>query len=85
MPGVEGQRGWHSFPEGGAGQEASPWGLIARLLHGALLCTPPFFFIISAMSAVMLSVSSQSGDKWGLSCCVLRGHLLFISMMGKMP
>lgn len=54
-------------------------------LEGASPCLLPFFFIISAMSTIMLSVSSQNGDKWRLSCGVLRGHLLFISMMGKMP
>lgn len=37
------------------------------------------------MSPITLSVSSQNGDKWCLSCGVLRGHLLFISMMGRMP
>lgn len=74
-----------SAPPRGQLGRGFPLGLIARLLNGVPPCPLPFFFIISAMSPVMLSVSSQNGDKWHLSCCILRGHLLFISMMGKMP
>lgn len=71
-----GGRARQGLPSGdgqrGSSDGSSPWPL-------------PFFFIISAMSPVMSSVSFQNGDKWRLSCAVLRGHLLFISMMGKMP
>ena len=85
MPGEQGHVGGAALPRR-AGLGASLWCLIARLpLMGTLLSPLPFFFIISAVSPVTLSVSSQKCDKWRLSCDVLRGHLLFISMMGKMP
>lgn len=77
--------GGAALPGGWAGQGLPSGDRRRGSSVGASPCPLPFFFIISAMSPVMLSVPFQNGDKWRLSCGVLRGHLLFISMMGKMP
>lgn len=80
-----GPRGRCCSPEEGGARRFSLGTDCKATLMEPLLSPLPFFFIISAVSPVTLSVSSQKCDKWRLSCDVLRGHLLFISMMGKMP
>lgn len=80
-----GPRGRCCSPKEG-GAQCFPLGTDCKAtLRGPLLACCHFSSLFLLCRPSCCQFPLRTGDKWRLSCDVLRGHLLFISMMGKMP